>query len=214
VATTREIEYIKPEFEVTVGSIYFCLIEERTHTNILYENIVLEVPTVKTLGITRIVSELEVYSSGILFEYLNRTAGANIALDAVALPASLLDRIEGATKDAGFTFNRTRDIEREFAFGYWGENSDGSFVYYWHPVCKLTPTEENHQTSTADIPEPQRNFAVRVIPYNNLWRVRYSTNGDKEEGYIPLEKEAFFGSPVYREEQIPERDKAEGSYGV
>jgi len=205
----RKIEFIKPEYEVTIGSAYFCLIKERTNTDISYEDTVLEVPTIKTLGLTRTVSELEVYASGILFDYLNRTAGANIALNAVTLPAYLLDRIEGAAKDAGFTFNRTNDIEREFAFGYWGENSDGSFMFYWHPVCKLTPTEENHQTRTAEIPDPERNYAVRVIPYNNLWRTRYNTNADKEAGYKPLEKAQFFLMPIYREDQIPEREKAD-----
>lgn len=199
------IEFVKPEYEVTVGSAYFCLIKERDNQRIEYENTVLEVPTIKTLGLTRTVSELEVYASGILFDYLNRTAGAQIALTAVTLPSSLLDSIEGAGKHDGFTFNRTNDIEREFAFGYWGENSDGSFMYYWHPVCKLTPTEEQHQTRTADIPDPERNYAVRVIPFNNLWRTRYSTNADKQAGYEPIPINDFFVNPIYREDQIPKR---------
>jgi len=199
------IEEIKPEYEVTIGSAFFCMINSRTSAGIVYDTTVIETPVIKTLGLTRIVSELEVYASGILFDYLNRTAGANIALTAVSLPYKLLAQIEGSEKKDGFTFNRTNDIDREFAFGYWGENSDGSFMYYWHPVCKLTPTEETHQTSTAEIPEPQRNYAVRVIPYNNLWRVRYSTNTDVADGFVPLEKTAFFSNPIYREDQIPER---------
>lgn len=201
----NEIKSIMPEYEVTVGSAYFCLIKERDSQLITYENTVLEVPTIKTLGLTRTVSELEVYASGILFDYLNRTAGAQIALTAVTLPPDLLDRIEGAVRQEGFTFNRTNDIEREFAFGYWGENSDGSFMYYWHPVCKLTPTEEQHQTRTADIPDPERNYSVRVIPFNNLWRTRYSTNADREAGYRPILIKDFFLNPIYREEQMPER---------
>ena len=151
------------------------------------------------------MSELEVYASGILFDYLNRTAGAQIALNAVTLPPALLDKIEGAIADAGFTFNRTNDIEREFAFGYWGENSDGSFMFYWHPVCKLIPTEETHQTRTAEMPEPERNYSVRVIPYNNLWRTRYNTKKDEEAGNTPLGKDVFFLTPIYKEDQIPDR---------
>ena len=199
------IKYVKPEYEVTIGSAYFCLIEKRDNARITYEDEVLEVPVIKTLGLSRTVSELEVYASGILFDFLNRTAGANIALTAVSLPTDLINRIEGATEDDGFTFNSTNDIEREFAFGYWGENSDGSFMFYWHPVCKLIPTEESHKTQTADIPEPERNYSVKIIPYNNLWRVRYSTSKDTEAGFEPLEIDEFFEKPIYYKDQIPPR---------
>lgn len=199
------IKYVKPEYEVTIGSSYFCLVKSRDDEIINYESEVLEVPTIKSLGLTRTVSELEVYASGILFDYLSRTAGAQIALTAVTLPTDLLDKIEGAAKKDGFTFNRTNDIESEFAFGYWGENSDGSFMFYWHPLCKLTPTEENHQTRTADIQNPERNYSVKVIPYNNLWRTRYSTKADELAGYTPLSVEAFFEGPIYLEDQVPIR---------
>jgi len=204
----RKIVYIKPEFEVTIGSAYFCLIAKKDNQSITYRNKVLEVPTIKTLGLTRTVSELEIYASGILFEYINRTAGANIALNTVALPPELIAEIEGALVKDGFTLSSTNDIEVEFAFGYWGENSDGSFTFYWHPVCKLTPTEENHETRTADIPVPQRGYAVKVIPYNNLWRVKYSTKTDTAAGYIPMKKEEFFIEPIYKENQLPKREEA------
>ena len=200
-----KIKYTKPEYEVTIGSAYFCLIEKKDNQSITYENDVMEVPAIKTLGLSRKVSALEVYASGILFDFLNRTAGADIALTAVTLPADLINRIEGAVEDEGFTFNNTNDIEKEFAFGYWGENSDGSFMFYWHPVCKLTPTEESHQTRTGDVPEPQRNYSVKVIPYNNLWRVRYSTSKDVEAGFKPLEMDEFFASPIYSKDQMPAR---------
>ena len=204
----KDIIFVKPEYEVSIGSAYFCLIRKRDNTVITYADEVVEVPTIKTLGLNRTVSELEVYASGILFDYLNRTAGANIALTAVTLPEDLLTEIAGAHSDAGFTFDKTNDVELEFAFGYWGENSDGTFMFYWHPVCKLTPTEESHQTRTGDIPEPSRNYAVKVIPYNNLWRTRYSTKADIKAGFVPLEKEEFFGNPIYHESQVPDRDPA------
>ena len=196
------IEHVKPEYRVTVGSAYFCLIKNRDNNIINYRDEVLEVPVIKTQGITRIVSELEVYASGILFDYINRTAGADIALTAVALPQGLLNDIEGALEQDGFTFNRTNDIEKEFAYGYWGENSDGSFVYYWHPVCKLVPTEENYQTRTGDIPTPERNYNIKIMPYNGLWRVKYSTSKAVEAGLKPMSIEDFFSTPIYKNEQL------------
>jgi len=198
----RRITHIKPEFEVTIGSAYFCFIESKTNDTITYENEVFEVPTIKTLGVTREVSSLPVWASGDIYKYLNQTAGADIALVAVTLPQDMLAKIEGSTKQGGHTFNRTNDIEREFAFGYWGENYDRSFTYVWHPVCKLIPTEENHATRTQDLTDPQRNYSVKVLPFNNVWRHKYSTKQAIEAGEQPLTKEEFFLLPIYTENQL------------
>jgi len=148
---------------------------------------------------------LEVYASGVLFDYLNRTAGAQIALEAVTLPSDLLNKIEGSFVDGGLTIKSTNDIEREFAFGYWSENNDGGFIYYWHPVCKLIPTEENRQTRTADIQDPARNYSIRIMPFNNHWHINYSTKKEEDAGYAPLQKEEFFINPIYSLEQLPTR---------
>lgn len=173
-----------------------------------YEDIVIELPTAKTLGIAQDISELEVWASGQMFDYTSRTNSATISLAAVALPQHLLATIEGSVSQDGATFNRTNDIEREFAFGFWAENKDGSFNCYWLPVCKLTPTEETYATSTADIPDPESNYSVRVIPYNNLWRVRFSSADAKESGIIVTDKTAFnkkfFLDPIYQESQMQE----------
>ena len=200
-----EIKHVKPEYEVTIGSAFFNIIKKRTNNEIIYEPTVIETPVIKTLGLSRTVSELPIYASGILFDYLSRTAGAQIALSAVVLPRELLDKIAGALIKAGFTFDSTNDITKEFAFGYWGENSDGSFVYCWHPVCKLIPTEETHKTRTEDIEAPERSYTIKVMPYNNLWRVRYNTTDDEAAGYLPIGKEVFFLNPIYKESQIPQR---------
>lgn len=196
------IKKITPEYEVTIGSAYFCFIESKGDT-ITYETEVIEVPTIRTLGLTRNVSELEVWASGQMFDYINRTAGAEIALNAVTLPSNLLNKIEGATVDIGSTINRTSDIEREFAFGYWGENNDGSLTFIWHPVCKLIPTEENHETRSNDIADPQRDYSVKILPFQNIWRHRYSTKKATTSGYNPLTIEQFFSKPTYLSEQLP-----------
>lgn len=196
-------EYVVPEYEVTVGSSFFNAIQKREKDTITYENKVLEIPIIKELGLTRTMSELEVYASGIVFDYINLTAGAEIALKAVALPPELINMLEGATEKEGFTINKTNDIGREFAFGYWGENSDGSFVYYWHPVCKLVPADEKHKTKTKDIPEPEADYKIKIIPYNGIWRVKYSTKAAEAEGLTPLTKEDFFAKPIYSEAQLP-----------
>ena len=192
---------IKPTYEVTIGACYFCMIKSRTNTEIVFKEKVIELYVVKTLGLTPNVAELNIFASGILFDTINRTANADIALGVVALPEELLAEIQGAQSENGFTFNTTNDISREFAFGYWGENSDGSFTMVWHPVCKLVPTEETHETSSEDISEPNRGYSVRVIPWNGLWRTKYSTAAAIKADQTPLERAHFFAQPVYNEMQ-------------
>jgi len=197
------MEYIMPEYEVTVGSSYFNAITKREKETITYDGAVKELPIIKELGLTRTMAELEVHASGIIFDYINQTAGAEIALKAVILPPELINMLEGASEADGFTFNKTNDIGREFAFGYWGENSDGSFVYYWHPVCKLVPADEKHRTRTKDIPDPEADYKIIIIPYNNIWRVKYSTKAADEAGLDVLTKAEFFAQPVYNEDDLP-----------
>jgi len=204
------IKKVKPTFEVSIGAAYFCMIKERNSEEIIYtpyeptnELKVWEMDVIKTLGLTRNVAELKVHASGILFDTINRTTGADIVLGVVALPDDLLIEIEGITDKDGFTFNRTNDRGREFAFGYWGENSDGSFTMVWHPVCKLVPTEEAHNTSTDEITDPERSYTVRVIPWERTWRVRYSTARAKTAGKEPIDRNVFFAKPIYKEDQVP-----------
>ncbi len=196
------MEYLVPEYEVTVGSSFLCLIKERDKSKITYEDKILELPVIKELGLARTMSELEVYASGIVFDYINQTSGGEISIKAVVLPPELIDVVEGATKKDGFTLNKTNDKGREFAFGYWGENSDGSFVYYWHPLCKLVPADEKHKTRNKDIPDPEADYKIKIIPYNKVWRTKYSTKEATVAELTPLTKEQFFAQPIYSEEQI------------
>ena len=192
-------------FEVTIGSAYFCLIEEKGRDHIKYEREVIEVNTIKTLGLTRSVAELEVWASGEMFDFIQRTNSADIALTAVALPAGLKNKLEGVEVKDGATVSRTNDIEREFAFGYWSENSDGSLLFFWHPVCKLVPTEETRQTRTSDITDPERNYTVKVIPFERYWKFTYSTSEAQAEGFVPLTINEFFQQPIWKLEQLPEQ---------
>jgi len=195
--------YLKPAFEVTIGSSFWDIIKSRTNTAINYNDEVLEIPIIKTLGLARTKSELKVHASGIIYEYLSQTTGAEITLGAVALPEDLVDELEGTTVNGGYTFNKTGDMSKEFAFGYWGENSDGTYMYYWHPVCKLVPADESHETKKDDIPEPSKEFKIIIIPYNGLWRVKYSTKKAIEAQETVISIDEFFAKPIYNETDLP-----------
>ncbi len=196
-------KYLKPAYEVTIGSSFWDIITSRTDTDINYKDEVLEIPIIKTLGLARTQSEAKVHASGITYDYLSQTTGAEITLGAVALPEGLMNELEGTKIEGGWAFNKTNDIGKEFAFGYWGENSDGSFMYYWHPVCKLVPADESHETKKDEIPEPSREFKIVIIPYNGLWRVKYSTKLAEEASETPLSIDDFFAKPIYKETELP-----------
>ena len=202
------IQNPRPTFEVSVGAGFFCIIENKTGTTINYQPTVTRLDVIRTLGITPVTSEQEIWASGILFESITQATGANIALTAVALPAKLLNELSGADQQKGFAFSRANDIEKEFAFGYWGENRDGSLVFYWHPVCKLVPGEETKNTRSDTPPDPQKNYTIRVIPFGmedgGIWRARYDQQEAAAEGITPLTIDEFFERVIYREDQIPE----------
>ena len=202
----RAITKKRPVYPVTVGSAYFCLIKSKSDREIIYEEEVIEVPTIKTLELSREVSELTVWASGQIYDHLSRTVGGDINLNAVILPPDLLRVIEGNSGKDGSVIGRINDVEREFAFGYWGENSDGSMVYIWHPVSKLTPTTETYQTRTGQMDDPQRNYAVKIIPFDGYWIYRYYTQKRIEAGYKPLEVDEFFLHPIFKDEHLPQHE--------
>jgi hypothetical protein len=114
------IQSKKPTYEVSVGAAFFCIIDSKTAAGINYKTDVTRLDVIRTLGITPAVAEQEIWASGVLFDYISMTTGATIALTAVALPAELLNELSGAEQKDGFVFNRVNDLEKEFAFGYWG----------------------------------------------------------------------------------------------
>ena len=198
----------RPTYEVSVGAGFFNIIKSRDSTRIDYQDTVTRLDVIRTLGITPAVTEQEIWASGILFDYINQTSGADIALTAVALPANLLNELSGADQQSGFVFNRVNDLEKEFAFGYWGENRDGTLVFYWHPVCKLAPGEETKTTRQNDPPDPQKNYSIKVMPFGSgdeggVWRVRYDQAEARAAGQVPLTVEQFFSKVIYRKDQIP-----------
>jgi len=204
----NEIKNIKPTYEVSVGAAFFSIIKERTPTSITYQDIVRRLDVIRELGITPTVIEQEIWASGVMFDYITQTTGADLALNAVALPSDLLNELSGANQKEGFVFNRVNDLEKEFAFGYWGENRDGTFVFYWHPLCKIAAGEETKATRTNDPPDPQKNYNIKVMPFGSgeqggVWRVRYDQKEAIAAGYTPLTIEEFFSQVIYLEDQTP-----------
>jgi hypothetical protein len=198
----------RPTYEVSVGAAFFNIIEERTATDITYKPDIIRQDVVRTLGITPTLIEADIWASGVMFDYIGQTTGADIALTAVALDADLLIELSGANQQDAFVFNRVNDLEKEFAFGYWGENRDGSMVFYWHPLCKIVAGEETKNTRTNDPPDPQKNYSIKVMPFGSgddggVWRVRYDQKQAKAAGFVPLTIDEFFTQVIYREDQIP-----------
>jgi len=202
----KEMRQERPSFPITVGNIYFCLIKSRNNNSIEYEDVVYSVPTAKTIGLTQNTAEQDIWASGEIYEAMVRTNYATISLSTVSLPQHLVNAIEGAESIDGITINKTSDVEKEFAFGFWAENNDGSYQCFWLPVCKLTPTEKSYATRTADLPDPEVSYSVRGIPYNNIWRIKFSSADAKLYGITPPERqyfaEKFFLSPMYEMSQL------------
>lgn len=188
------IQNKKPAYWISVRDAFWCFLTGENNLARQYENTVTRMPVIKTIGLTKAVAAGDIYSSGIIYDTIARTQGAEIALGAVALPKEILDRAAGAVVNGGFTFDNVSDIGAEFAFGYYLEESDGNYVYYWHPRCKLTASDESPETATDSAPDPNRDFTIKALPTaEGIWRVRYATKGVEP----PLTVEEFFGFVRY-----------------
>ena len=184
----------KPSYWITVRDNYWCFLESEDGAARLYENTVYQSPVVKSIGITGTVAEGNIYASGIVYDYTRQVQGAEIALDAVALDHFLVDKATGATTDGGFVYDSSNDIGKEFAFGYYIEQRNGEYVYYWHPRCLLTANDETVETSTDSAVDPTRSFTIRALPTaEGFWRIRYNTEGQVS----PLTPAQFFGVARY-----------------
>lgn len=184
----------KPSYWITVRDNYWCFLESEDGAARLYENTVYQSPVVKSIGITGTVAEGNIYASGIVYDYTRQVQGAEIALDAVALDHFLVDKATGATTDGGFVYDSSNDIGKEFAFGYYIEQRNGEYVYYWHPRCLLTANDETVETSTDSAVDPTRSFTIRALPTaEGFWRIRYNTEGQVS----PLTPAQFFSVARY-----------------
>lgn len=184
----------KPAYWITVRDNFWCFLEAEDGSARLYENSVYRSPVVKSIGITGTVAEGNIYASGIVYDYTRQVQGAEIALEAVALDQALIDKAIGATVDGGFVYDKSNDINREFAFGYYLEAKDGSYIFYWHPRCILSQNDETVETSTDSAADPSRSFTIQALPtVDGFWRVRYNTAAVQS----PLTPEQFFAFPRY-----------------
>ena len=143
-------------------------------------------------------------ASGITYDYLSTVTGAEIDLGVIALPDEVLNEAYGATEVGAFTYDKTNDISVNFAFGYYAERRDGSFVYYWHPICMLVHTDEKFTDKGDATVDPNISYKIKVIPTTEgIWRVRYDTAKALTTNN-PLTPAEFFAKAIYDDEDAPE----------
>ena len=190
----------KPAYWLTVRDNFWNFLEAEDGAARMYEADVYRSPVVKSIGITGTVAEGNIYASGIVYDYTRQVQGAEIALDAVALEQTLIDKAAGAIVDGGFVYNSSTDVGKEFAFGYYVEykpqagEDHGDYMYYWHPRCLLTQNDETAETSTDSAVDPSRSFTIRALPTTEgIWRICYNT----KDVQSPLTPEAFFAFARY-----------------
>ena len=180
----------KPAYWITVRDNYWNFLLEEVGAARMYEKEIYQSPVVKSIELTKTVSSGDIYASGIVYDSVSRVNGGEIGLGAVALDRMLVDKASGClTSEDGFVYDSSNDIGKEFGFGYYLDESDGNKVYYWHPRCKLVPSDESVETSTDAAVDPQRDYTIKCLPTSEgIWRVRYYTKGATK----PLSINEFF----------------------
>ena len=175
-------------YEVTVGD-FFVDFMNANETG--YEGTLKRCPEIKTLKVQPDSSNKKIYASGKVRDVLANVRGATLALDVVALPAAFVDKARGVVS-AGQATSYEVAIPKlpPFGCGFTTEDADGKEVYYWCPYCKMTITDEEHNTSDDQDADPTVSYEIEAMPTDEkIWRVKYRT---ADAGQNPLTAEAFF----------------------
>ena len=185
----------KPAYWVTVRDNFWSFLIAEQGAGRMYEPTIYRSPVVKSIGLKKSTNENSIYASGIVYDYSRQVQGGEISLEAVALDHVLLDKATGAENVDGFVYDSSGDVTKEFAFGYYMEQRDSGYVYYWHPRCLLTADDESVETSTDNAPDPKQSYTIKALPTSEgVWRTRYYT---KDADGTPLTPEEFFSYVRY-----------------
>ena len=191
----------KPAYWLTVRDNFWCFLKAEDGAARMYESEVYRSPVVKSIGLTGTVAEGNIYASGIVYDVIHQTQGAEIALGAVALDHELVDKANGATIKGGYVYEKSNDISKEFAYGYYAEASDGTLMYFWHPRCKLTQGDETLETSNDSPADPNLSYTIKALPtVEGIWRIKYEAKKDAREAGTAMSPEEFFAFARYTDQ--------------
>lgn len=187
---TKTISTVKPAYELTVKDLVLCFRKDGQ-----YEETLTKMPTVKTISVAPDSSSKKIYASGGIYDTTVNVRGATITLDVVALGEALGLTAAGSTVNGATAYDVQLPQLPEFGLGYVCEDSDGKEVYYWHPRCKLTPSDEEHNTSDDSDIDPSVSATVECMTTDEgIWKMRYFTS--KATGTAKTSDE-FFGATPY-----------------
>ena len=192
------IKVEKPAYELTVHDFVLCFREGDAYSNDL-----LQLPIIKTLNVEPDASSKKIYASGGVYDIATAVRGAKLGLGAVALPHDMLVQAAGSVESGATAYDKSLPLLPEFGCGYWGDMSDGSQVYYWHPRCKLTIGTSEHKTSDDSDIDPEVSQDIEAMPTDGegIWKMRYFTS-KVPTGQTPLTPEAFYKLRPYTAAQL------------
>lgn len=193
------IEILHPAYEMTVGINYFA--DHNTETD-TYDTPV-GVDSIKSVGVTKQKADLEIWASGMLFEYSTQKTGTQLVVDALQIPSNMVNKYLGKEVEGGFSYDSVDDRPPEFAYGNVTEYSNGKKVFTWYPRCRLIEHNPTSQTRVGGtLNEPAKSYTILALPRaNGLIEVEYDQNNVTTDDV--LTEETFFSSVIKDKETKP-----------
>ena len=107
----------KPAYVVSVKDAYVCFVDTETGTTLTYADTVTRLPVLKQLTVAPSTSEKSISASGKIYDKTNKQKGAEISVDAVALPPDIVNEALGKLAQSGYVVDATNDTQKVFSFG-------------------------------------------------------------------------------------------------
>ena len=188
----------------TAGASYFDFLTNSDYSAPVYEATVYREDNIKSISISPKIIEKIINGSGAIRDRLILKKGVDIGISANLISSTVMNKAEGVTAEDGFVVYKTTTEGTAFAYGTVFKRRDGSYTYFWWPLCRMQPPEMGAETETdAEIPDPEVAHTINAMALDNeVWCVKYNT---ADASGTPLTEAAFFAAPYTDDSEVADQ---------
>lgn len=200
----------RPPTTLTVGDQYICFASVDETGNLVYEDEVLEYPTVTTVDVKDNTDSYESYASGKVYDTDAPVISKEISSTNIAFDTKTLERMKGSTIDGGAVLSGGYGTRPYFAYGIDIINKDNTHELRWYPKAKLTDNDDSAETSEGSHKDMTKALTIAAYGFDDDSHIEAKClTGEK--GYEKVTAEEFFAKPITSLDEIKKLSSTTGA---